>query len=537
MNIADYSRKSKYTGKGESIGNQIEIAKKYISNNYGDDVHITVYEDEGFSGKNTKRPQFTKMMNDVKKGKIDVIVCYRLDRISRNIADFSNLITELNEYGVQFVSIKEQFDTSNPMGRAMMYIASVFSQLERETTAERIKDNFKELERTGRWLTGGIPTGYKKTRVEYMTNTGKKSSYAMLEVFPEEMEAVALIYENFKILKSINKVKYVLIEKGIKTRNNKYFGDRVIKGILRNPVYCIADKISHGYFKAHGGDICFSLEECDGKRGFVVYNRVDRTKKNTPNQDISEWTVALGMQDGIIDGKDWTEIQELLNCIENKYERGIEKPVGICNQLLKCSNCGSSMGAYRNGENAFYYVCNCKKRYGSSVCNSDNYNGKIIDQLVNQYMIDYMTCDHDIIKMLEKTKKIISKNEQSSELDILQKEISSKHKEIDILMTSLYHTDLTSSFIDHVSKKIALLDIELKELKKKFAISENKWESENLQTKYETLKNDLYTYKIDNIKLSVIEKRKILKSIIKQINYDKNKNEICIILKKVAQFN
>lgn len=90
------------------------------------------------------------MMSDAREKKISAVVCYRLDRVSRNISDFSGLIQEFERLGISFISIREDFDTCSPMGRAMMYIASVFSQLERETIAERIRDNMHELAKTGR---------------------------------------------------------------------------------------------------------------------------------------------------------------------------------------------------------------------------------------------------------------------------------------------------------------------------------------------------------------------------------------------------
>ena len=153
--IAIYSRKSRYTGKGESIGNQIDLCREYIRTHYGDAAaeHAVVFEDEGFSGGNLNRPDFKKMMTAAKERKFKAIVVYRLDRISRNISDFSSLIEELGRLGIDFVSIRESFDTSSPMGRAMMYIASVFSQLERKTIAERIRDNMHELAKTGRSFT------------------------------------------------------------------------------------------------------------------------------------------------------------------------------------------------------------------------------------------------------------------------------------------------------------------------------------------------------------------------------------------------
>lgn len=178
MRIAIYSRKSRFTGKGESIENQVEMCREHIFKHIedGKNSNISVYEDEGFSGKNLERPQFKKMMQNAKRQPFDFIVCYRLDRISRSIGDFATLIEELNEREINFICIKEQFDTSTPMGRAMMYIASVFAQLERETIAERVRDNMLMLAKMGRWLGGTTPTGYASEKVDNMIVDGKVRS-------------------------------------------------------------------------------------------------------------------------------------------------------------------------------------------------------------------------------------------------------------------------------------------------------------------------------------------------------------------------
>ena len=178
-----YSRKSKFTGKGESIENQIELCRQYIAMHFGEDAaeNVLVYEDEGFSGGNLERPQFKKMMKDSQKIAFAAIVVYRLDRISRNIGDFAKLIEDLGDRHIDFISIREQFDTSSPMGRAMMYIASVFSQLERETIAERIRDNMHELSKTGRWLGGTTPTGYASESLSSVTVDGKANQIRPME--------------------------------------------------------------------------------------------------------------------------------------------------------------------------------------------------------------------------------------------------------------------------------------------------------------------------------------------------------------------
>ena len=107
-----YSRKSKFTGKGESIENQIELCRQYIASHYSQQEAdaALVYEDEGFSGGTLERPQFKRMMKNSQSTQFAAIVVYRLDRISRNIGDFAKLIEELGERQIDFISIREQFD-------------------------------------------------------------------------------------------------------------------------------------------------------------------------------------------------------------------------------------------------------------------------------------------------------------------------------------------------------------------------------------------------------------------------------------------
>ena len=175
MNIAIYARQSKFSESGESIENQVKLCKEY-ANKLGY-TNINIYKDEGFSGGNINRPEFKQLLEDAKNKEFNCLICYKLDRISRNISDFSKLIDNLNNLNISFISIKEQFDTSTPMGRAMMFISSVFAQLERETIAERIKDNMYELARNGYWLGGNAPLGFKSCKILNTDNNSSKSKY------------------------------------------------------------------------------------------------------------------------------------------------------------------------------------------------------------------------------------------------------------------------------------------------------------------------------------------------------------------------
>ena len=139
MIAAIYSRKSVFTEKSESVENQVAICKQYGRNK--GITEFLVYEDEGFSGKNTDRPGFKKMMFDAKRKKFNCIISYRLDRFSRNVADFAGTYSILQKLGIDFISVREQFDTTSVVGRGMMNISAVFAQMERESTAERVTDN------------------------------------------------------------------------------------------------------------------------------------------------------------------------------------------------------------------------------------------------------------------------------------------------------------------------------------------------------------------------------------------------------------
>ena len=249
--FAIYSRKSKFTGKGESINNQIEMCRQYIQFTYPEtkEDDILVYEDEGFSGGNMNRPQFKIMMADIKAKKIRAVVCYRLDRISRNVADFANMYETLDDMHVMFLSVSDKYDTSTSMGRAMMNMATVFAQLERETIAERIRDNMHELAKTGRWLGGNPPTGYHSTEiVGSITVDGKKRKAYKLDVINDESELVKQIFSRFLELNSLTKTETYLLQNHIMTKNGKEFNRFTIKGILQNPVYMCADENAWKYF-------------------------------------------------------------------------------------------------------------------------------------------------------------------------------------------------------------------------------------------------------------------------------------------------
>jgi site-specific DNA recombinase len=314
VRAAIYSRKSKFTGVGESIENQIEMCRQYISLHYGEASAAAsrVFEDEGFSGGDLERPQFQFMMEEARKKTFSVIVCYRLDRISRNIADFARLIEEMDRLGIAFVSIKEQFDTASPMGRAMMYISSVFSQLERETIAERIRDNMQELAKTGRWLGGNTPTGYTSECVKRETQDGRVRKSCRLRTVKEEKKIVQEIYRDFQESRSLTEVVRRLEEHRICTRRGNSYSRFTVRGILMNPVYARADREMWEYLINKGAAVYVPVSEFDGTHGVMVYNRTLQKKgKAHRERPVSEWIVAVGSHEWFVTGRDWVQVQAI----------------------------------------------------------------------------------------------------------------------------------------------------------------------------------------------------------------------------------
>jgi len=396
MRAAIYSRKSKFTGKGESIENQIKLCKEYGMNNLNiDENEFILYEDEGFSGSNTNRPEFQRMLADIKEKKIDVVICYRLDRISRNVLDFLNLVEILKKENVAFVSIREQFDTTTPMGRAMMYIASVFAQLERETIAERIRDNMLQLAKCGRWLGGNPPTGFISKAI--ITEEGKKE----YKLFPVENEILLVkeIYNKFLLYKSLTAVERYLIENDIKTKKGKIFSRNAIKMILKNPIYSTADKNMLMYLNSKGYSIYAEPEDFNGRNGIIAYNKTKQDSQNKKNvkRNINEWIVAVGKHEGIIPGIEWIEVQNLLERNKsNNYKRS-RNTFALLSGILKCKKCGSfmrpkSLQRYnKKGEKVFYYICEKKEKTKKLQCDILNINGNTVDKQIIEYLKKLMT--------------------------------------------------------------------------------------------------------------------------------------------------
>lgn len=523
IRAAIYVRKSKMTEKGESINNQIELCKKYFSNLHLDEpIEFLIYQDEGFSGGNINRPEFKKLIKDIKKKRFNYLVCYRLDRISRNVADFSSTLKILEENNVNFISITEQFDTSSVMGRAMINISATFAQMERETIAERIRDNMLELSKTGRWLGGTSPLGFKSIPVIYESNGHKKKMYS-LEVIDEEIEIVKLIYDMYIEHKSCSPIARYLCSNSIKGKNGGDFSRNTVLQILTNPVYCNSDKKAFDYFKSKGANISGNP---NSNNGLMAYNKRKNGRTDNP---IDEWIISTGGHLGVIESSKWIQCQQILDTIRKKSSN--KSGTGnkfLLSGLLKCGICNSSMCSWsrnnpKTNKYERYYRCELKNRATNrcscKMLNADKAEPFVIDLLKN--------IDIKYIDTIKNRSTSINAANIEKEKNMLNKNLNENNKIISGLIKKLAIVDdvdiikVIQDEIKKLKKDNETIEKNLNDLSIKSFIVED--EGENKKAFIESL--NLFKKTIDFIDDTEI-KRNMIKNLVEYFTYDSNTKQI-----------
>ncbi len=232
---AIYTRKSSEEGLEQdfnSLHAQREASEAYIlsQKHEGWQVVRGEYDDGGYSGGNMNRPGLVRLMADIEAGKIDVVVVYKVDRLSRSLHDFAKMVEVFDRHGVSFVSVTQQFNTTTSMGRLTLNVLLSFAQFEREVTGERIRDKIAASKKKGMWMGGAVPLGY---RVEER----------MLLPAPDEVPLVEKIFARYLVLGSVRALHEELKQQNIKTRSGNILSRGALYGMLSNPVYL--GKIRH----------------------------------------------------------------------------------------------------------------------------------------------------------------------------------------------------------------------------------------------------------------------------------------------------
>lgn len=238
---AIYTRKSSENGLEQSFNSlhaQREACEAYIKSqaHEGWALRPTLYDDGGISGGHVERPALQALLNDIRRDLIDVVMVYKVDRLSRSLADFARLVELFEKHNVSFVSITQHFNTSSSMGRLTLNVLLSFAQFEREVTGERIRDKIAASKRKGMWMGGVAPLGYDVVEKKLVIN-------------PKEAETVRHIFDRYLGLQCVRRLKGELDDEGYvsKARANgsggKPFSRGALYTLLRNCTYI--GKVSH----------------------------------------------------------------------------------------------------------------------------------------------------------------------------------------------------------------------------------------------------------------------------------------------------
>jgi len=433
--IAIYARQSIDKKDSISIDTQIDFCRKEITP--GNEVMI--FQDKGFSGKNTDRPSFQEMMSFVKTGRVSKIIVYRLDRISRSITDFGNIIEALTLHNVDFVSSTEKFDTSMPVGRAMLYIVMVFAQLERETIAERIRDNYYSRGQLGVWLGGPAPIGFQN--VKAVVN-GKK----IAKLVPnEDSSLVQQIYEQY----AKSSISLGGLAKELRQEYGGMWDNIKLSRILHNPVYVRADADIYNYYSRRRCIIVNPIDEFTGVYGCSLYGKRDRgvNKYNA----FEDQVLSLALHDGIIDSKIWLLCQDKMSHNKQIKNSGKGKHTWLSG-IVKCGYCGYTMvcKTYKSPYGEYKYLT-CTGRERTDKCTGSPSTHHVED-IENQVCLEIL---HTVESLKGKEAiDVCDQNDQNQ--NDLKIELHKIEREIEKLVNAVLSANET--LIKYINEKILELD-------------------------------------------------------------------------------
>lgn len=311
-----------------------------------------VFEDAGYSAKNTDRPKYQEMMGRIRNKEFTHLLVWKIDRISRNLRDFTEMYDEIKACGITFISKNEQFDTSSAMGEAMLKIILVFAELERKITAERVYSIMLSRAEKGLWNGATVPLGY---------SWSDEIKFPVINEF--EARTVQYIYKLYEELASTSQVAFKLNSEQIQTKRGGKWTAKTINDVLRNPFYI----------------------------GTYRYNV--KTSGTRRWKDEKEWVVVEDNHPGIVTHEQFEKVNSMLSANyrgNGDFQRSSSN-VHIFSKILYCGNCGMNFNAgldrpRKDGYQPSRYTCS----QNHFIENHKNCNNFVSDITVLPFVLNYI---------------------------------------------------------------------------------------------------------------------------------------------------
>ena len=477
--IAIYSRKSIERENSISCETQLEYCKSMIKPDEKSEK-VICFVDNGFSGGNTDRDGFQKMMRQIERGKITKVIVYRLDRISRSLSDFVKILETLKQYNVQFVSSQESFDTSSPYGEMIVKILMVFAEFERQSIIERVTQAYAHRSEIGLYMGGRRPYGFNlKDTVIHNIKT------KMYEPVPQETEHIKYIFENYSVPNvTLRRLMDNLVANDILPASGSWSTAK-LSAILRNPIYVKADNDIYNYYASKNAHIVSDINEFDGVHGVQIYGK---TKHSA--EDMSDIKVVVMAHEGAVNSDIWLKCQRKLE--KNKQiGKSISNTTSWIGGKLFCKKCGRAMtvtkGAKtKDGSQTRYF--NCTGKSHNRICSgpkvtvyADSTEDMIYELIAEK--LNSLKSSHKVVST-DNTNKINLCKNRISEISLSQERL------VNMLLNDEFDTDMVSL----MNEKAKKLSDERRELTDKIEVLENE-ESDivnviNLAKKWKTASFD-----------------------------------------------
>lgn len=475
MAIALYARKSIERENSISCETQLEYCKATLKPDERS-MKILTFVDNGYSGGNTDRDGFQKMMKKIEQGKISKLVVYRLDRISRSLSDFVNILNTLKQYNVKFVSSQESFDTSSPYGEMIVKILMVFAEFERQSIIERVTQAYAHRSEKGFYMGGRKPYGFDLSETQIH---GIKTK--MLTPISFEAEQIKYIFDSYAVAGvSLRRLMDNLIQNNIMPSSGSWSTAK-LSTILKNPIYARADNEIYEYYLRNNAKIISDINEFDGIHGLQVYG-----KSKHSAEDFSDMKAVVMTHEGIVSSDVWLKCQKKLE--KNKQiGNSISNTTSWLGGKIACSTCGRTMtvtkgGLHSDGSRTRYFSCTGKSH--NRICKGTK-NTLYADSLEDMV---YELISEKLMTLKSGRRKISTDN--SNKINLLKNRISEIKAEQEKLVDIMLRDGLESEMLILLNNKAKKLSEEKKTLLEKIESLESE-ESEiinviNLSKKWKT---------------------------------------------------